>query len=283
MLETKLVYLESIFGSVENAQGINIDKKHKLDSNDLAEVLRAYMTVEVVIDEDKVDWAATSENLVESRDWDNILRPYTMLMSHSGNLYYSSWHSIVQVREPRFASATSLFMLAAKQKHNIPFMYWKRGVPTSEWAFLLHYSTASALSCGVTLQHWNACVPNEALYAQVLRDLTNPLDHNLKQPLNVAEETEDDESPRYHWQEFKTWPKLVRHMKLQTWLFHPSVRDTDAMILHPINWDYVPDPMRATPSINRGPNIPPPVKLNGGFLSKHLAKKNTMLDALRKK
>lgn len=290
MIETKLESLENIFGNVEKATNITIQKEMKLDSNDLSRIVRAYMEVKVVltknaVEEEMVDWPATAENLTSSKHWNNILRPYTGLISHPG-LFFSTWHSIVQIKEPRFACATSPFMLAAKHSQKVPFQFFKRGVPVQEWAYLFNYSVADSLACGVSSTEWNSCTPNEFLYQQVLRNPLNPLDHVLKRPENVKAESEDDDedTPRYHWQEFKGWPRLIRHMKLQTWIFHPSVRDEDAMVLHPINWSFTPEPSRMVPVA--GHSSSSPTKLGGGLLAKHLGRSNaptSMLDSLMKR
>lgn len=281
MLEEKLEALENVLSNVKKAADVTVQKHVKLDADDLAAITRRYMDIKVVVKDDMVDWEPTIDNLTSSKSWENILRPYTVLLSHPG-LYYSSYHSVTQVKQPRFASATSLFMLGAKHSQKIPYMYWKRGLNPTDWPYIFNYSTAEALACGVTIQQWNACVPNSSLYQEVLKDPTNPLDHQLKRPENILEHNED-EDPRYRWQEFKTWPKFIRHMKLQTWIFHPSVRDTDSMVLHPVNWDYIPEPSSNTPSVVHSPKRP---EVGGGLLGKYLDKKpggpNKMLNRLIK-
>jgi len=249
-LARKLESLENIFTS---SAKVKIASSLRLNSDDTEAICRIYKTVPVVVEGEAVNASATMENLISSNYWDSILRPYTLLLSLDG-LSYSSWHYITQIHEPRFSCLTSLFMLAARERHEVPYMYWKRGLSRNDWMFLFDRNVVTALTSPNTpsVAQWDRIKPNATMYQYVLKDPTNPLGYFLAPVPEINDEIEDDEGgPKLLWEGFNKWPKIIQHMKLQTWVCHPSVRDENSMLLHPFNWDFVPPTNNFAPKRER--------------------------------
>lgn len=249
MLEDKLNTLAST--AFVNST-VKFQKYQKLTQDELEAICRYFKTVKVPVVDDKVDWSTwRHEALPASEYWEEILKPYLVLTTCVD--YFSNVVGFTQYKYPRFCSFTSLPMLAAREASNIPYLYWKRGVPKDRWNFLFFKDTARQLMMAPDIHEYNKVKVTSSLLDACIKEDKGPLWHVIEK----APMVEDEETGEIFYAGFNSWPKAIRHMKLQTWLFHPSVRDENSMVLHPINWDFIPpiENSLKIPTVDDGPSF----------------------------
>lgn len=123
---------------------------------------------------------------------------------------------------PRYGSLTPLLMFALKESKGIPYSYWDKTDPK------IAYFLSSKLLC-------------HGLLDKSIPDIEKII------PLRNSYISQGAKgSATYSVTGFNTEANIngvdnfVRHMLFQTWIANEDLRDTETMILDPINWDNIP-------------------------------------------
>lgn len=141
-----------------------------------------------------------------------------------------------QTKHPQYAQFTPLILMGLKLYKDVPYQSWQ-GLKHLE--YVLEPKLLEALD--LTMEQLQVCVGlgSERLLEIRTQGLMNKSGKNQYQP-KPAEST---------WAltgiqdtELGGLPKLTQSMLAQIWIAHPTKR-TKYMILDPINWDLMPEPL----------------------------------------
>lgn len=221
-LESKITTIRRL-AETENPK---VPASLRLDTNDMECLIRLFKTLDY---SDFCEDKFTAE--VKASPYFTIMGRWFAILA---NMNYSNFISFKQYQHPRYNAATSLPMLAAREKNELPYIKWKNTVNAD---YLFSKIITKALYAAPPAEEYQKIKFSSDLIsaAKPRGDLqTYTLSY-----VGTRFEGEDEDGEIYLWEGFDAWPPVIKHMKLQTWIFHPKFR-SPSMLLDPYDWDLVP-------------------------------------------
>lgn len=221
-----------IEASGEDIKSIPVASELRLTANDIESVIRAFKTVKYPVDDNYIDMNSLGSALRSSERYEDVIRP--LLLIQANPVTHTNLFSIKQVEAARYSIASSIMMLAARESQGIPYSFWYNTIHSGDryskklaYNRLFFNSFANALE-SVNVEEYDSMVITEEDREALIKK-GNPRGWYLNKF------DADHLMPGYKWHYY------IKHMKLNTWIFHPSAYDENSMIFHPSNWDYIPE------------------------------------------
>lgn len=134
-----------------------------------------------------------------------------------------------QIRNPRYAALTPLFLYAHKLYNDVPYGSWDRTDPLMKVFLGTHLESILEVDevPNLTIDQVVDARKEALTFKSGVKMGQQDQPFNYKCGINGLNGVE--------------LPKLVIIMTLQLWLAHSSVRNTESMILDPLDWNNVPE------------------------------------------
>jgi len=146
-----------------------------------------------------------------------------------------------QISQPNFSSLVPLILAGVKRYQEVPYSKWSR----------------QGLETVMPRDLYEACLSNCSLGSEEILAIRAT---GLEVKSGARAGTSRD--PKSSWQmygiqdtEFGQLPKLAQVMYAQIWVAHPDLRHQD-MILDPLDWDLVPEPLIKTEPVTKWTAMP---------------------------
>lgn len=203
--------------------------KKKLTPNDFAHIFAYIASLKLFKyrDNGKIDSASYIRDNFKPDPWHIGL--YNFLMTeHRGDIIYGTQYS----SEYRSYSALVPLVLAAhKQLNDIPYSSWSiEGLD-----IVVNKTLYEAMTTEEFIDYTREeliAIRDEGLVIK-----SGAKAGQLRSPVSTATLVKVESAPQW-----ARLPKLAKTMLTQTWLAHPQNR-TDLMVLHPRDWDLMPEPL----------------------------------------
>lgn len=162
-----------------------------------------------------------------------------------------------QTQHPEYAQFTPLVLMGFKRMQGIPYSHWQ-GLQN------LEYVLEPKLFEALNLSREQLQILGDLGSGDLLRLREHGLMNKTGAKIGTLKPAESTWAlTRMDSTELAGFPKLTQTMVTQIWVAHPSKR-TPYMILDPLNWDRMPDPLVTTEVFHK-PADPKPKKQPNAF------------------
>jgi len=232
-----------------------LHSKEKFNKKALEELLGIWMEATWELDEDEFGrpYVANLADIKNMQYYTRYYAPFMQLMREETT--FSAKTTISQTKYPEWSSFAPLPLKAALLGQGISYDVWRHPNTLRQvlrnfmWSNVSNWLWEKMVeeNSKDSAHEWDKNIKvnrfSDALYEELFKgkQITGYTLRFAKPHINILEEEygEVKEDSREYLREL---PTPFKHMYLQSWIFHPTIRNEKFMILWPWKWDYIPPP-----------------------------------------